>query len=254
MIGDKFASRSAQKGTVGNIIPECDMPFTKDGIRPDIIINPHAIPSRMTIGQLKETLLGKVLLELGLFGDGTSFGNLDVKTITQELQKVGYESYGNEVLYNGLTGEQLEMNIFFGPVFYQRLKHMVNDKQHSRSIGPMVNLTRQPAEGRSRDGGFRIGEMERDVMLAHGMSKFCRERLYDSSDKYSVHVCKKCGLIASYNDGTQNRMFSKEDFTVHLCRTCGNTTDFARVEVPYSYKLMAQELQTINVVPRLITE
>jgi DNA-directed RNA polymerase beta subunit len=254
VLGDKCSSRHGQKGTMGNIIPECDMPFTKDGIRPDIIINPHAIPSRMTIGQLKETLLGKVLLELGLFGDGTSFGNLDVKTITQELQKVGYESYGNEVLYNGLTGEQLEMNIFFGPVFYQRLKHMVNDKQHSRSIGPMVNLTRQPAEGRSRDGGFRIGEMERDVMLAHGMSKFCRERLYDSSDKYSVHVCKKCGLIASYNDGTQNRMFSKEDFTVHLCRTCGNTTDFARVEVPYSYKLMAQELQTINVVPRLITE
>ena len=248
------SSRHGQKGTVGNIIPECDMPFSKDGTRPDIIINPHAIPSRMTIGQLKETLLGKVLLELGMFGDGTSFGNLDIKTIAAELQKLGYESYGNEVLYNGLTGEQLETNIFIGPVFYQRLKHMVSDKQHSRSIGPMVNLTRQPAEGRSRDGGFRIGEMERDVMLAHGMSRFCRERLYDASDKYSVHVCKKCGMIASYNDGTQNRMFAKSDFTVHLCKTCDNTTDFARVEIPYSYKLMAQELQTINVVPRLITE
>jgi DNA-directed RNA polymerase II subunit RPB2 len=254
VLGDKCSSRHGQKGTMGNIIPECDMPFTKDGIRPDIIINPHAIPSRMTIGQLKETLLGKVLLELGLFGDGTSFGNLEVKTIASELQKVGYESYGNEVLYNGLTGEQLEANIFFGPVFYQRLKHMVNDKQHSRAIGPMVNLTRQPAEGRSRDGGFRIGEMERDVMLAHGMSRFCRERLYDASDKYSVHVCKRCGLIASYNDGTQNRMFSKDDFTIHLCKTCNNMTDFARVEIPYSYKLMSQELQAINVVPRLITE
>jgi len=254
VLGDKCSSRHGQKGTMGNIIPECDMPFTKDGIRPDIIINPHAIPSRMTIGQLKETLLGKVLLELGLFGDGTSFGNLDVKTIAAELQKVGYESYGNEVLYNGLTGEQLETNIFFGPVFYQRLKHMVNDKQHSRAIGPMVNLTRQPAEGRSRDGGFRIGEMERDVMLAHGMSRFCRERLYDASDKYSVHVCKRCGLIASYNDGAKSRSFSKEDFTIHLCKTCNNTTDFAKVEIPYSYKLMAQELQTINVVPRLITE
>jgi DNA-directed RNA polymerase beta subunit/intein/homing endonuclease len=254
VLGDKCSSRHGQKGTMGNIIPECDMPFTKDGIRPDIIINPHAIPSRMTIGQLKETLLGKVLLELGLFGDGTSFGNLDVKTIATELQKVGYESYGNEVLYNGLTGEQLESNIFFGPVFYQRLKHMVNDKQHSRAIGPMVNLTRQPAEGRSRDGGFRIGEMERDVMLAHGMSRFCRERLYDASDKYSVHVCKRCGLVASYNDGTQNRMFSKDDFTIHLCKTCNNMTDFARVEIPYSYKLMAQELQAINVVPRLITD
>jgi DNA-directed RNA polymerase beta subunit len=254
VLGDKVSSRHGQKGTVGNIIPECDMPFTKDGIRPDIIINPHAIPSRMTIGQLKETLLGKVLLELGLFGDGTSFGDLDIKTISRELQKQGYESYGNEVLYNGLTGEQLETNIFMGPVFYQRLKHMVSDKQHSRSIGPMVNLTRQPAEGRSRDGGFRVGEMERDVMLAHGMSRFCRERLYDASDKYSVHVCKKCGMIACYNDGTQNRMFAKDDFTIHSCKMCANTTDFARVEIPYAYKLMAQELQTINVVPRLITE
>ena len=254
VLGDKFSSRHGQKGTCGNIIPEEDMPFTKDGIRPDIIINPHAIPSRMTIGQLKETLLGKVLLELGLFGDGTSFGNLDVKTIAQELQNIGYESYGNEVLYNGLTGEQLETNIFFGPVFYQRLKHMVNDKQHSRSIGPMVNLTRQPAEGRSRDGGFRIGEMERDVMLAHGMSKFCRERLYDVSDKYSVHICKKCGMIASYNDGNKNRMYVNADFTIHLCKNCDNKTDFAKVELPYAYKLMAQELQTINIVPRIITE
>ena len=253
VLGDKFSSRHGQKGTCGNIIPEEDMPFTKDGIRPDIIINPHAIPSRMTIGQLKETLLGKVLIELGMFGDGTSFGNLDIKTISRELQKLGYESYGNEVLYNGLTGEQLETNIFIGPVFYQRLKHMVNDKQHSRSIGPMVNLTRQPAEGRSRDGGFRIGEMERDVMIAHGMSKFCRERLYDVSDKYSVHVCKKCGIVASYNDGNKNRAYSNADFTIHLCKNCNNTTDFAKVEIPYAYKLMAQELQTINVVPRIIT-
>lgn len=254
VFGDKFSSRHGQKGTCGNIIPECDMPFTKDGLRPDIIINPHAIPSRMTIGQLKETLLGKVLLEVGMFGDGTSFGNLDVKTITEQLLKLGYESYGNELLYNGLTGEQLETNIFIGPVFYQRLKHMVNDKQHSRSIGPMVNLTRQPAEGRSRDGGFRIGEMERDVMIAHGASRFCRERLYDVSDKYSVHVCKKCGMIASFNDGNKNRMYANADFTIHLCKTCDNKTEFARVEIPYACKLLFQELQTINVVPRIITE
>jgi DNA-directed RNA polymerase II subunit RPB2 len=254
VLGDKFSSRHGQKGTAGNIIPECDMPFTKNGLRPDIIINPHAIPSRMTIGQLKETLLGKVLIELGLFGDGTSFGNLDVKTISEELQKLGYESYGNELMYNGLTGEQLETNIFIGPVFYQRLKHMVNDKQHSRSIGPMVNLTRQPAEGRSRDGGFRIGEMERDVMIAHGMSRFCRERLYDVSDKYSAHVCKKCGMIAAYNDGNKNKMYTNADFSIHLCNTCGNKTDFAKVDIPYAYKLLSQELQTINVVPRIITE
>jgi DNA-directed RNA polymerase II subunit RPB2 len=257
MIGDKFSSRSGQKGTNGNIIPECDMPFTKDGLRPDIILNPHAIPSRMTIAQLKETLLGKVLVELGLFGDATSFNNLSIYSISKELQKLGYESYGNEVMYDGLTGEQMETSIFIGPTYYQRLKHMVNDKQHSRSIGPMVNLTRQPAEGRSRDGGFRVGEMERDVILAHGMSKFCRERLYDVSDKYSSYICKKCGLIASYNDGNINKNIhnkSNIDFVIHLCKSCGNTTDFARVEIPYAYKLLSQELQTINVIPRLITE
>ena len=247
--GDKFSSRHGQKGTCGNIIPECDMPFTKDGLKPDIIINPHAIPSRMTIAQLKETLLGKVLIELGIFGDGTSFGNLDIKTIAQELQKTGYESYGNEIMYDGLSGEQMETAIFIGPVFYQRLKHMVNDKQHSRAIGPMVNLTRQPAEGRSRDGGFRIGEMERDVMIAHGMSSFCKERLYDVSDKYSAHVCKKCGMLAAYNDGK-----GSSDFTVHKCNTCDNMTDFAKVDIPYAYKLLSQELQTINVVPRLMVE
>ena len=167
VIGDKFSSRHGQKGTVGNIIPECDMPFTSSGLKPDIIINPHAIPSRMTIGQLKETLLGKVLVELGLFGDGTSFGEFDVKDICKELLKLGYESNGNEIMYNGLTGEQHDCSVFIGPVFYQRLKHMVNDKAHSRSNGPMVNLTRQPAEGRSRDGGLRFGEMERDCAWYH---------------------------------------------------------------------------------------
>ena len=240
LYGDKFSSRHGQKGTCGNIIQECDMPYTKDGLRPDIIINPHAIPSRMTIAQLKETLLGKVLVQLGLFGDGTSFGNLDVKTVAEQLQKQGYESYGNEIMYNGMTGEQMETSIFIGPVFYQRLKHMVNDKQHSRSIGPMVNLTRQPAEGRSRDGGFRVGEMERDVMIAHGMSRFCKERLYDVSDKYSVYVCKKCGMIATYNDGTRNTLYGSGDFTIYNCKTCDNTTHFAKVEIPYAYKLLSQ--------------
>ena len=190
VIGDKFSSRHGQKGTIGNIIPEADMPCTANGIKPDIIINPHAIPSRMTIGQLKETVLGKVLLQLGLFGDGTSFGGLEVKNICKELQKVGFESKGNEILYNGLTGEQFETPIFIGPAFYQRLKHMVNDKQHSRSIGPMVNLTRQPAEGRSRDGGLRFGEMERDCMVSHGASRFTKDRLYHASDAFHVNVCK----------------------------------------------------------------
>jgi DNA-directed RNA polymerase beta subunit len=238
------SSRHGQKGTVGNIIPEEDMPFTKDGIRPDIIINPHAIPSRMTIGQLKETLLGKVLVELGLFGDGTSFGELTVDEISKKLLELGYESRGNELMYNGLTGEQIECDVFMGPVFYQRLKHMVNDKQHSRSIGPMVNLTRQPAEGRSRDGGLRFGEMEKDAMVSHGASKFTRGRMYDASDKYQVYVCKKCGLIASYND----------QLHIHCCRTCNNRVDFAYVEIPYACKLLFQELTTMNVVPRIMTD
>ena len=244
IIGDKFSSRSGQKGTIGNIIPEEDMPFTKDGIRPDIILNPHAIPSRMTIAQLKETILAKVLVSLGLFGDGTSFGHLEVDTIREELLKANYEANGNELLYNGLTGEQHECSIFTGPVFYQRLKHMVLDKQHSRSIGPMVNLTRQPAEGRSRDGGLRFGEMERDCTHAHGAARFTKERLYDVSDKYSVHVCKKCGLIASYND----------DVHIHHCKTCDNRTDFSYVELPYSCKLLFQELISMNVCPRILTE
>jgi DNA-directed RNA polymerase beta subunit len=244
VIGDKFSSRHGQKGTVGNIIPEADMPFNSSGVRPDIIINPHAIPSRMTIGQLKETLLGKVLVELGLFGDGTSFGDLNVDDISKKLLSLGYESSGNELLYSGLTGEQVECSVFMGPVFYQRLKHMVNDKQHSRSIGPMVNLTRQPAEGRSRDGGLRFGEMERDAMISHGAARFTRGRMYDASDKYSVHICKKCGLVASYNDKLH----------IHLCRTCDNRTDFSYVEIPYACKLLFQELTTMNVVPRVMTD
>jgi DNA-directed RNA polymerase II subunit RPB2 len=243
VIGDKVSSRMGQKGTIGNIIPERDMPFTKEGIRPDIIINPHAIPSRMTIGQLKETLLGKVLVNLGLFGDGTSFGEYDIKDISKELLKVGFEMNGNELLYNGLTGEQIKSDIFIGPVFYQRLKHMVADKQHSRSIGPMVNFTHQPAEGRSRDGGLRFGEMERDAMVGHGASRFTKGRMYDCSDKYEVNVCRKCGIIASYNT----------ERSIHFCKTCDNRSDFALVQIPYACKLLFQELATMNVAPRIMT-
>jgi DNA-directed RNA polymerase II subunit RPB2 len=243
-IGDKFSSRHGQKGTIGNIIPEQDMPFTADGLKPDIIINPHAIPSRMTIAQLKETLLGKVLLQLGLFGDGTSFGDLKIEDIAKKLQNVGYESNGNEILYNGLTGEQLTCSIFIGPAFYQRLKHMVNDKQHSRSIGPMVNLTRQPAEGRARDGGLRFGEMERDCMVSHGASRFTKGRIYDASDAYGLYICGKCGLTASFNNVDH----------IHICNNCENRTDFKYVEIPYSCKLLFQELLTMNIAPRIITE
>jgi DNA-directed RNA polymerase II subunit RPB2 len=238
VIGDKLSSRHGQKGTIGNIIPEMDMPFTKSGQRPDIIINPHAIPSRMTIAQLKETLLGKILLELGLFGDGTSFGELDVYTIRNELLKLGYENNGNEVLYNGLSGEQIDSDIFIGPAFYQRLKHMVNDKQHSRSIGPMVNLTRQPAEGRSRDGGLRFGEMEKDcargdtpVSLRCGLSVMIEEMdinkryvLGWSESKNGMIPSKQCAFMdkgmrdcveLTFEDG--RKLICTEDHPVLTC-------------------------------------
>ena len=243
IIGDKFSSRHGQKGTIGLVIEESDMPCTADGIRPDIIINPHAIPSRMTIAQLKETLLGKVLLDLGLFGDGTSFGEQSINTICNLLQKLGMERNGNEIMYNGMTGEQLETEIFMGPAFYQRLKHMVNDKAHSRSFGPMVVLTRQPAEGRARDGGLRFGEMERDCMISHGASRFTKDRIYHSSDAFTVYTCSKCGLLGVFN--TEKK--------IHTCKTCDNRTDFHKVEIPYACKLLFQELITMNIAPRIIT-
>lgn len=244
VIGDKFSSRHGQKGTIGNIVDECDMPYTKEGLRPDIIINPHAIPSRMTIGQLKETLLGKALSFLGLFGDGTAFSEINMLSLRQELQKRGFESNGNEVLYDGLTGNPFPSFVFIGPVFYQRLKHMVNDKIHSREIGPPLKMTRQPSEGRSRNGGFRFGEMERDCMIAHGASRFTQDRMYDASDKYQIYVCDKCGMIASVNH--QER--------INICHMCRNKTDFTFVKIPYAAKLLFQQLMSMNVVPRIITQ
>ena len=243
-IGDKFSSRHGQKGTIGIILPEEDMPFDENGLRPDIIINPHAIPSRMTIGQLKETLLGILLLELGLFGDGTSFNELPISYISKLLSKNGFESHGNKLLTNGFTGELLETETFIGPAFYQRLKHMVADKAHARSEGPMVILTRQPAEGRAREGGLRYGEMERDCMVSHGCSRFTKGRLYDSSDKFVVYACKQCGLFAIFNNKKG----------IHECKTCGNRTAFARLNIPYAYKLLTQELISMNIAPRVITE
>jgi len=220
VIGDKFSSRHGQKGTIGIILPEKDMPFDENGLRPDIIINPHAIPSRMTIGQLKETLLGSVLLELGLFGDGTSFNNFPVKDICKLMTKHGYEAHGNKILNNGMTGEQIETSVFYGPTFYQRLKHMV------------------------KEGGLRFGEMERDCMVSHGAGRFTKGRIYDCSDKFTTHCCKKCGMLAIYNDKKG----------IHLCKTCDNRTDFAQVNIPYACKLLFHELITMNIAPRIITD
>ena len=243
-IGDKFSSRHGQKGTIGNIIPEEDMPFTGDGMRPDIIINPHAIPSRMTIAQLKETLVGKLILNIGCFGDGTSFGEVDINKVRTGLSQYGFESSGEEVFYDGCTGEIMKANVFCGPAFYQRLKHMVKDKIHSRSHGPKINLTRQPAEGRRRDGGHRFGEMERDCMCSHGAAAFTKGRLMDASDKFSTYVCKRCGTFAAFNNKKH----------IHICRRCDNRIDFAHVQIPYACKLLFQELETMNVAPRIITE
>ena len=243
-VGDKFSSRHGQKGTIGITFKEEDMPFDENGLRPDIIINPHAIPSRMTIGQLKETQLGLILLELGLFGDGTSFNDFPVSEICKLMVKCGYESHGNHILMNGLTGEQIQSSIFMGPAFYQRLKHMVKDKQHARGSGPMVILTRQPAEGRSREGGLRYGEMERDCMAAHGCSRFTKGRIYDASDKFVVHSCKKCGMMVIFNN----------EESIHHCKTCSNRTAFSRIHLPYACKLLFHELITMNIAPRLITE
>ena len=245
-IGDKFSSRHGQKGTVGMILEPEDMPQTASGIIPDIIINPHCIPSRMTIAQLMETLLGKIGCHAGCLGDGTPFNTkmtLDgmAKVLRDEM---GLEPYGNEVMYNGLTGRQMETKIFMGPCYYQRLRHCAADKLHSRACGPLVMLTRQPAEGRAREGGLRFGEMERDCVAAHGVMEFTKERFMECSDGFSCHTCRKCGLIAIANP----------EANIWLCKGCQNTTEFAAVQIPYAYKLLVQELETMNIGSRIFTQ
>ena len=246
-IGDKHASRSAQKGVIGMVYRQEDMPFTKNGIVPDIIMNPHAIPSRMTIGQLIECVMGKTCCLLGRYGDATPFSKFadkNLKNLMDTLQSLGFERAGNEILYNGRTGEQLSTEIFIGPTYYQRLKHMVDDKTHSRATGPSVTLTRQPAEGRSRDGGLRIGEMERDVFLAHGTMAFCKEILLDKSDHFKAFVCRKCGNFGVVNPANKK----------YECRGCNNLTSFTEIRLPYACKLFLQELNTMSIAPRMITK
>ena len=265
-IGDKMASRAGQKGTIGLIIPEQDMPFTADGIRPDLIINPHAIPSRMTIGQIIECLFGKMCVNYGGFGDCTAF---QVKGDHSQmygkmLSKAGFHSSGNQILYNGMTGQQLQSDIFIGPTYYMRLKHMVKDKINYRARGPNTMLTRQPVQGRANDGGLRIGEMERDGVMAHGMSYFLNESFLVRSDEYYIAVCNKTGSIAIYNEA-KNLFLSPFadgpiDFHVNPDKTLNikNISRFGRsfsiLRVPYSFKLLMQELQTMNVQMRIITD
>jgi DNA-directed RNA polymerase II subunit RPB2 len=242
-IGDKFSSRHGQKGTIGMIYRQEDMPFTKDGIVPDIIINPHAIPSRMTVGHLIECLLGKVSVLAGREGDATPFSGLIVEEIGSALEQFGFSSDGTETMYNGGTGEEMETKIFIGPTYYQRLKHMVADKEHSRSSGPVTKLTRQPLEGRSKEGGLRFGEMERDAVISHGASNMLKDRMFYNSDPYRVHVCKLCGTICQ-SDLENQRFLCK-------CIDGGNTTEIAQVFIPYACKLFFQELMAMNIVPRI---
>jgi hypothetical protein len=266
-LGDKMASRSGQKGTIGMVIPECDMPFTRDGIRPDLIINPHAIPSRMTIGQLVECIIGKASAIYGAFGDCTAFNNNGSKigVYGELLSNVGFHSSGNEILYNGMTGEQIETEIFIGPTYYMRLKHMVKDKINYRPSGPRTALTRQPVSGRANDGGLRIGEMERDVVISHGAANFLKESMMERGDKYYMAVCNQTGMIAVYNpsknlfmspmaDGPLQFTGSLDGKTMNIIHMTRFGRSFSVIEIPYSFKLLIQELQTINMQMRIITE
>merc|ERR1711988_1804787 len=210
-----------------------DMPWTRDGIYPDIIMNPHAIPSRMTIGHLVEQLTGKVGALVGCQGDATPFTRVTVRDISGRLHDMGFQRYGNERVYSGHTGRSLTNKIFVGPVYYQRLKHMVSDKVQSRSRGPYTTLVRQPTEGRAKEGGLRFGEMERDCMIAHGARKFLKERLFDISDAYRLHVCDTCGLFAVAN-------MPKDHYECKYCEAERKPYTISQVNLPYACKLLSR--------------
>lgn len=244
IIGDKFTNRHGQKGTLGILLPQKDMPFTEEGIVPDLIMNPHSIPSRMTVAQLIECVASKIGAINGEYVDGTPFNNYDVTQLPEILEKLGYQPYGTETMYCGVTGRKMKSEIFIGPTYYMRLKHMVLDKVHSRSIGPRQALTRQPLEGRSRDGGLKIGEMEKDAMVAHGVGQFLKERMMETSDITKTYVCDICGRFAS-------KVFDKD---YYYCQGCNNSTNISAVSMPHACKLMFQEITSVNILPRIRTK
>ena len=246
-IGDKFASRHGQKGTIGMTYCQEDMPFTAEGVVPDIIVNPHAIPSRMTIAQLIECLLGKVVVFQGCEGDATPFTDVTVEDISMRLHAMGYQRHGNEALYQGHTGRPLNARVFIGPTFYQRLKHLVDDKVHSRARGPVAMLTRQPLEGRSRDGGLRMGEMERDCLITHGCANFLRDRFFCNSDQYRIHICERCGMTAQAN-------LKKMTYECRSPMCVGREPKICQIEIPYACKLLFQELMAMCIQTRIFTE
>jgi len=235
-LGDKFSSRHGQKGVCGLIVGQEDMPFNGSGVCPDMIMNPHGFPSRMTVGKMIELIAGKAGVLDGERRYGTAFGGTSVSSIAAALVAAGYHYGGKEALTSGLTGEPLRSYVFFGPVYYQKLKHMVLDKMHARSRGPRAVLTRQPTEGRSRDGGLRLGEMERDALIGYGAAMLLQERLMISSDAYNADVCAQCGMLGAAG----------------YCQFCRTGDHMATLRIPYACKLLFQELLAMNIAPRLV--
>lgn len=247
-IGDKNCSRAGQKGVCGALVPEEDLPFTKDGLKPDIIINPHAFPSRMTIGHLFECVLAKYGAMKGTFVDATPFNHNDYDSMFEMLEKdFGMERYGNEILYNGFTGEQIASEIFIGPTFYQKLKHMVLDKINYRSTGPKALMTRQPVKGRGNGGGLALGNMESFALVAHGISAFTKEGMMEKSDKYEYSIDNSTGNIGVVNK--QNNVYKGYSGEGVI-----PSQDFSTIQTPYAFKLLTQELMAMSIKPTIYTD